>query len=60
MERQYTDGDQVSIDTDNQEYGRVAGSGIVIDDEGIDNFVLIQADTIRACILVPREDITKV
>jgi hypothetical protein len=60
MEKQYIDGDQVSIDTDNQEYGRVAGSGIVIDDEGIDNFVLIQADTIRACILVPREDITKV
>ncbi len=49
------EGAMVHIDTDNEEWGRVCSDGVILDDFG--NTLLIEVETIRANILVPREDV---
>lgn len=46
----------VHIDTDNEDWGRVCSDGTVLDDFG--DMLLVEVETIRATILVPREDVT--
>jgi len=47
-------GQKVHIDTDNEEYGRVASDGKIIEVYRCD--MLVNAESIRANILVPYED----
>lgn len=45
----------IYIDTDNKEFGRVVGKGIIL--ESYKNSYLIQADNIRTNIIVPKTDV---
>jgi len=49
------EGNKVHVDTDNKEWGRVASDGIII--RVYKTTCLVQVETIRACLIIPKEDI---
>ena len=58
MTVEFEEGDRAHVDTDNEEWGRVASNAIVMEKRG-DSY-LMSVQSIHANIIVPKKDISKI